>query len=159
MSGAVAYSGRRVSSGAHVEGSPTPGRGWLPSTGVTRCFALWPTYPTLADMEGARRYSREDIPLLRELRAQVRIPRAYLARRLVERSQFRKAGGQSSRTRRRVVLNSRFEEERRVQRQPQVGSRSLHVLGDAVARLARTQRSAGWYANPRRGSKPFLYAL
>src|SRR5437867_13198317 len=57
MSGAVAYSRRRVCNGAQVEGSPTPGRGWLPSTGVTRCVASWPTNPTLADVEGVRRYS------------------------------------------------------------------------------------------------------
>src|SRR5258705_13915968 len=57
MSGAVRYNGRRVCDGAHVDGSPTPGSGWLPSTGVTRCVALWPTYPIFADVDGVRRYS------------------------------------------------------------------------------------------------------
>src|SRR5437899_3264818 len=46
-----------VCSGAHVDGSPTPGSGWLPSTGVTRCVALCPTYPIFADVDGVRRYS------------------------------------------------------------------------------------------------------
>src|ERR1700752_2540228 len=57
MSGAVAYNGRRVWSAAQVDGSPTPGRGWLPSTGAPRWSALWPTYPTLADMDDVSRYS------------------------------------------------------------------------------------------------------
>src|SRR5439155_15994560 len=56
-SGAVAYKGRRVCNGAQVAGSPTPGSGWLPSTGVTRCVAWLPTYPTFADVDWLRRYS------------------------------------------------------------------------------------------------------
>src|SRR5438552_3462589 len=55
--GAVANSGRRVCSGAQVLGSPTPGRGWFPSTGVTRYLALCPTYPTLTEVEAVSRNS------------------------------------------------------------------------------------------------------
>ena len=42
-SGSSWKSGRRVGLGAQVAGSPTPGNAWLPSVGVTRCVALWPT--------------------------------------------------------------------------------------------------------------------
>ena len=135
MSGAVAYSGRRcLRRRPRRRDRPTPGSGWLPSTGVTRCVALCPTYPTLADIDGVQQALGEDVPLLRELRPQVRIPRAHLAGRLVERPQRRRSRSPSVPPP--VVasyVDGRLEEERRVERQPQVGARALHVLRDAVA--------------------------
>jgi hypothetical protein len=38
-SGCAPNNGRRVFFGAQADGSPTPGRAWLPSTGVTRWVA------------------------------------------------------------------------------------------------------------------------
>ena len=75
---------------------------------------------------------REQVPLLRELRPQVRIPGADDARRPVERLQAFEAGGDGARPAGRVVGALRLEEERRVQRQAQVGAGAFHVLRDAV---------------------------
>ena len=75
----------------------------------------------------------EHVPLLRELRPQIRIPGAHLARRLVERPQIREPGREAAAAGRRIVGDRRLEEERRVERQAKVGARSLHVLRDAVA--------------------------
>ena len=66
----------------------------------------------VADVADVGRHRRrqqvlgEDVPLLGELRAQVRIPRAHLAGRLVERPQLGKASGQRARTGRRVVVDT-----------------------------------------------------
>src|SRR2546427_8106172 len=75
----------------------------------------------------------EDVPLLRELWPQIRIPRAHLTRRLIERPQIREPRCEAAAAGRRIVGDGRLEEERRIQRQTQVGARSLHVLRDAVA--------------------------
>ena len=73
------------------------------------------------------------VPLLRELRPQIRIPGAHLARRLIERPQVRESRRQAAAAGRRIVGGRRLEEERRIERQTQVGAGSLHVLRDAVA--------------------------
>src|SRR5206468_10594231 len=75
----------------------------------------------------------EDVPLLRGLRPQIRMPGAHLNRWLVERSKIREARRQAAAAGRRVVRDRRLEEERRVERQTQVRAGSLHVLRDAVA--------------------------
>src|SRR5690606_37404649 len=89
----------------------------------------------------------EEVPLLRELRPHVRIPRANEAGRAVERLEPLEAGRDRAGAARRVVADLRLEEERRVERQTQVRARALHVLRDAVAAahdpaLARTIREA-----------------
>ena len=115
----------------------------------------------IADVGGHGRGQQaldEDVPLLRELRPQVRIPRAHLARRLVERPQLGEAGGQRPRTRRRIVIDRRFEEERRVERQPQVRARPFHVLRDAVA-AAQHPLIGRMPGQPEPRLEPFLVGL
>src|SRR5262249_40506637 len=50
---ALAHNGLPVASVA----GPTPGSGWLKSSGATRCVALWPTYAAETEVEFASRYS------------------------------------------------------------------------------------------------------
>src|SRR5206468_10615381 len=75
----------------------------------------------------------EHVPLLRELRPQIRIPGADLTGRLVERPQVGEARPEAAAAGRRIVGNRRLEEEGRVERQTQVRAGALHVLRDAVA--------------------------
>ena len=84
----------------------------------------------------------EDVPLLGELRAEVGIPRAHLPRRLIQRLQLGEAGRQRARPAGRVVVDRRLEEEWRVERQPEVRARPLHVLGNPVG--ATHHPSLGW---------------
>ncbi len=72
------------------------------------------------------------VPLLGELRAKVRVPGAHLAGRHIARNQIEEAGRQRAGPGGEVVRHIRLEEERRVERQPQVGASALHVLRDAV---------------------------
>ena len=133
MSGAVAYSGRRCCVGSHVDASPDAGQRLV---AFDRRHQVIGIVTDVADVGRHRRREQvfsEHVPLLGELRAQVRVPCAHLARRLVERPQLRKTRRQRARTGRRVVIDLRFEEVRWVERQPKVGSRPLHVLSDPVA--------------------------
>ncbi len=127
-----------------VEGTPLLERG--PGRGVARAgqrlVALDRGHQVgrvVADVAHVDRHGRgqqaldEHVPLLGELRPQVRVEGAHLPGRRLLRHQLGEAGGDRPRAGRLVVGDVRLEEDRRVHGQPQVGARALHVLGDAVA--------------------------
>src|SRR5262249_1115800 len=76
----------------------------------------------------------EHLPLLRELRVQVRIPRAHLARWLVLRPQVRESGGEAAAAGRRIVGSRRLEEERRGEGGAPGGAGCLPVLREPRGR-------------------------
>ena len=75
----------------------------------------------------------ERVPLLRELRAEVRVVGAHVAAGRRPRNELREAGSRSPGSGRGVEGDGRLEEERRVQRQPEVRAGAFHELRDAVA--------------------------
>ena len=94
---------------------------------------MWPTYPTLADMEGVRRYSANTFHCW-----------VNCGRRFGSHARTWPEGWSSGRSSANPVASvpapvvtsywhGRFEEVRRVERQPQVGAGAFHVLRDAVA--------------------------
>ena len=133
ISGLKAKRGRRFCSGA--PGARRAGAGQR-LVALDRRHQVFRLAADIADIDRRARAQQVlgvGVPLLGELRPQVRIPGAELAGWPVQRLQPLEPGGDGAGRSGRRVVDLGLEEERRVQRQAQVGAGAFHVLSDAVA--------------------------
>ena len=111
----------------------------MPGEGLVALDRRHQVVGAVADVSHLGRHRRrhlvldEGVPLVRELRAQLGVEGPHVPGGRRARNEVREARGDRARSGRLVVVDVRLEEERRVERQPQVGAGAFHELRDAVA--------------------------